>query len=80
MEDDFKKATLTGMYINTNKTADNKKNKHDMGYEIPWQFEEALRWYEKLRNWQEKYNPITTPMPWTSLENKHLGANKSVQP
>jgi len=32
----------------------------------------VLRWLEKLRNWQTKYNPINAPMPWTDLELKHL--------
>ncbi|WP_209077014.1 VPA1269 family protein [Pseudomonas aeruginosa] len=35
----------------------------DRGYTIPWQHEELLYGLEKLRNWQEKYNPITAPDP-----------------
>lgn len=62
----------TGFYINTNKTAD-INNEEDGGYIIPWQNEEALYWLEKLRDWQEKYNPISTPVPWTNLLEKHFG-------
>lgn len=64
---------MTGFYINTNKTADIGKDEWAKGYEVPWQFEEALYWMVKLRAWQEKYNPIEKPTPWTKLERKHLG-------
>lgn len=67
---------MTGFFINTNKTADIGKEELAKGYAIPWQFEEALYWLAKLRDWQEKYNPIQTPTPWTQLESKHLKAFK----
>lgn len=63
-----------GFYINTNKTADINKAEGDKGYVIPWANDEVLYWLEKLRNWQERYNPIAAPMPWTDLESKHFGA------
>ena len=44
----------TGLYISTNKTADQNKDQFERGYEIPWQNETVLYWLEKLRNWQEK--------------------------
>lgn len=69
----------TGIYINTNKTADQNKDAGDRGYVIPWEHPIILRWLEKLRNWQEKYNPIDRPMPWTSLLKKHIGNIKSTQ-
>jgi hypothetical protein len=69
----------TGMYINTNKTADQNKDVTEMGYVIPWQYEEVLFWLEKLRNWQEKYNPIEKPTLWSSLDVKHLGSTKAEQ-
>ncbi len=62
-----------GLYINTNKTADIDKGEDQKGYVIPWAHEEALYWLEKLRNWQERYNPILTPTPWTALKAKHFG-------
>ncbi|HFQ4907198.1 TPA: integrase family protein [Vibrio vulnificus] len=67
----------TGLYINTNKTADQNKDELERGYIIPWQNEEVLYWLEKLRNWQEKYNPITKPTDCTSLLKKHIGKKKS---
>ena len=67
----------TGLYINTNKTADQNKDELERGYIIPWQNEEVLYWLEKLRNWQEKYNPITKPTDCTTLLAKHTGQPKS---
>ncbi len=62
-----------GFYINTNKTADINKAESEKGYVIPWANDEVLYWLEKLRNWQERYNPITAPTPWSELEAKHFG-------
>jgi hypothetical protein len=63
-----------GFYINTNKTADINKAENDKGYVIPWANDEVLYWLEKLRNWQERYNPIATHrrhgLNWKS---KHFG-------
>ena len=67
----------TGLYINTNKTADQNKEEIQRGYTIPWQHEEALYWLEKLRNWQEKYNPIEKPTSCTTLLAKHTRDLKS---
>lgn len=67
----------TGLYISTNKTADQNKDEFERGYEIPWQNEDVLYWLEKLRNWQEKYNPISKPTDCTTLETKHTKEMKS---
>lgn len=67
----------TGLYVNTNKTADQNKSELERGYIIPWQNEEVLYWLEKLRNWQEKYNPIEKPTDCTSLLTKHTTNFKS---
>jgi len=67
----------TGLYVNTNKTADQNKDELERGYIIPWQNEEVLYWLEKLRNWQEKYNPIVKPTDCTTLLTKHTGKKKS---
>ncbi|MEL7440950.1 MAG: VPA1269 family protein, partial [Pseudomonadota bacterium] len=67
----------TGLYINTNKTADQNKDELERGYIIPWQNEEVLYWLEKLRNWQEKYNPISKPTDCTTLLKKHTIGKKS---
>lgn len=70
---------LTGFFINTNKTADIYRVEQEKGYVIPWQHDAVLYWLEKLRIWQERYNPIKAPVPWTELELKHIGEIKSDQ-
>ena len=65
-----------GLFINTNKTADIDKPEDKKGYVIPWTHAPALYWLEALRNWQEKYNPIMLPTPWTELNVDHLGHAK----
>ena len=70
---------MTGLFVNTNKTADQNKDDRERGYTIPWQHGEVLRWLEKLRNWQEKYNPISRPTSCMDLEPKHFGKLKSEQ-
>jgi hypothetical protein len=67
----------TGLYINSNKTADQNKDELERGYIIPWQNEEVLYWLEKLRNWQEKYNPIAKATDCQTLKYKHLNEAKS---
>ena len=64
---------MTGLYINTNKTADIDKPEKEKGYVIPWQNETVLYWLEKLRNWQQKYNPISKPTKWSDLSEKYFG-------
>lgn len=63
----------TGLYVSTNKTADQNKDEIQRGYTIPWQHEELLYWLEKLRNWQEKYNSIDRLTKGSELESSHTG-------
>lgn len=63
-----------GLFINTNKTADINKPEDKKGYVIPWTHIELLYWLEKLRNWQERYNPVEAAMPWTELEARYFSA------
>ncbi|NTG08833.1 VPA1269 family protein [Rhizobium rhizogenes] len=44
---------ITGLFVNTNKTGE--------PYYIPWQDEEIHRMLYELREWQEKYNPVSIP-------------------
>lgn len=67
----------TGIYVSTNKTADQNKDEIQRGYTIPWQHEEILYWLEKLRNWQEKYNPIDRLTKGSELEASHIGRAKA---
>lgn len=66
----------TAFYINTNKTADTAKQ-GETGYIIPWQYTELLYWLEKLRNWQEKFNPLPGPISWRELDHRHLRGPRS---
>lgn len=68
---------MTGLYINTNKTADLNKESRERGYTVPWQNEDVLYWLSKLRNWQEKYNPISGPMACSNLEDKYFSGVKT---
>lgn len=75
--DSMTESYSTGLYVSTNKTADQNKDEVQRGYTIPWQHEELLYWLEKLRNWQEKYNPIDRLVQGTELERHHLGGVQS---
>jgi hypothetical protein len=75
--DSMSESYSTGFYISTNKTADQNKDEIQRGYTIPWQHEELLYWMEKLRNWQEKYNPIDRLTKGTELRRKHTGKLKT---
>jgi hypothetical protein len=66
----------TSLYINTNKTADIAQQ-GETGYVIPWHYTELLGWLERLRNWQEKYNPIPHPISWKELDHRHLRSPRS---
>ena len=68
---------MTGLYINTNKTADRNKSELDRGYVIPWEHKHVLYWMEKMRDWQEKYNPISAPTSIDSLDFHHFGSTKT---
>ncbi|MDO3521963.1 gamma-mobile-trio integrase GmtZ [Ralstonia pseudosolanacearum] len=77
-------AVSTVLYINTNKTADIGKFGPDRGYILPWFFggpthQDVFYWLEKLRNWQEKYNPISRRTPWAELDGRHTKAKSDVQ-
>lgn len=67
-----------GMYVTTNKTSISGS-----GYSIPWVPEDLAYWLIKLRKWQQKYNPISEPTPWSrclrtnlnDLQRKAMGVN-----
>lgn len=58
---------FTGLYFNTNKTGDIGKDPEDRGHVVPWENQRVLEIYDRLRRWQEKYNPIIHPTPWLQL-------------
>ncbi|MFL9886239.1 VPA1269 family protein [Paraburkholderia agricolaris] len=70
-------SALTVLYINTNKTADISKSGPEKGYLLPWTHggathQNVFYWLEKLRNWQEKYNPVTRRTSWVELDRRHI--------
>ncbi|RYG58209.1 MAG: integrase [Alphaproteobacteria bacterium] len=72
------------LYINTNKTADALLSGSDKGYEIPWLVDapvhrNAFYWLDKLRNWQEKYNPISSRTSWKQLDPRRLDTKSELQ-
>lgn len=83
MRDDMKSGTE--LYINTNKTNDIAKSGAAKGYSMPWVTLGSLHndvyyWLEKLRNWQEKYNPVRSRTSWNDLIlGRHLHAKSDVQ-
>ena len=56
-----------GMFVTTNKTSN-----QGAGYSIPWMPEELAYWLIRLRKWQQKYNPISQPTPWTACQRTNL--------
>lgn len=54
------------IYFNTNKTAD--IGAKERGYEMCWEKHDALELFTKMRDWQEKYNPVTRPTAWSDIK------------
>lgn len=55
-------------YINSNKTADKSVGFGEKsGYEIPWKNQAAIKYLDELRDWQEKYNPVTVPVKYKDI-------------
>jgi hypothetical protein len=60
--------TITGFWINSNKTQDRATLFDETsGYEIPWQHEEVIENLAAMRRWQEKYNPVLGPLEYDSV-------------
>ena len=55
------------LYFNTNKTGDIDKERDDSGYVMPWEKRDALELFARLRDWQEKYNPVRGPTQWSDI-------------
>lgn len=72
MTDTTSGTQFTGLYVNTNKTADIFRSPKDLGYEIPWEHEEVIRLVGYLAKWQQGFNPIQRSTPWESLHDKNL--------
>lgn len=60
-----------GMHVTSNKTGIGYR-----GYSAPWIPPHLAHWIIKLRQWQEKYNPITRPMPWIECTRTNLNESQ----
>ncbi|MQT98667.1 VPA1269 family protein, partial [Pseudomonas helleri] len=65
-------------------TADIGKSGSEKGYVLPWSFggpvhQDVFYWLEKLRNWQETYNPVSRRTAWTEMDGRHIKAMSDVQ-
>lgn len=60
-----------GMHVTSNKTSIGYR-----GYSVPWIPPHLVPWIIKLREWQEKYNPIARPMPWVECIRTNLNENQ----
>jgi len=52
------------IHVNTNKTAKNSYT----GYDVPYIDERVLPFIVQLREWQSKYNPISSPLKWVDAK------------
>lgn len=84
IEDQTNGTEITSLYYNTNKTADARLSGNEKGFEVPWPDlqttpieDQPYYWLEKLRNWQEKFNPVTHPTSWRELPKIIFGNEKS---
>jgi len=60
--------TITGFWINSNKTQDaTSLFDETSGYEIPWELTDALQNLAAMRAWQEKYNSVDGPLPFSEI-------------
>lgn len=82
-EETYKGDIGTQLFINTNKTNDRDKGGAAKGYHTAWPqnldpLEDVYYWIAKLRNWQQKYNPISSRTSWTELQGKGIIQEKDV--
>lgn len=79
-----RESVSTVLYINTNKTADIATSGNEKGYVLPWSrggpvHQDVFYWLEKLRNWQERYNPVSRRIAWSELDSRHMVAKSKMQ-
>lgn len=67
-----------GLFITTNKTQDRQAAFTDSGYEIPWEHQEVIDLFCRVRDWQERYNPLRRPMTRAELSDPRLVVSKDV--
>jgi len=64
-------------YVNTNKTSDRKYDHSELsGYYVPWRNLELIRLFDQLRDWQEKFNPLSGPTPYNLVVSSFSGPDR----
>ncbi|ELB2102634.1 hypothetical protein V8036_001154 [Vibrio parahaemolyticus] len=65
-------------YINSNKVSDKEVGfSEKSGYEIPWKNATVIKYLDDLRDWQEKYNPVTSPVRFKDIPKTVFDAEPS---
>jgi len=70
-----KRTSPVNCHVNTNKTS----KRCGAGYNIPWIDERVLPFIVQLREWQEKYNPITEPIKWSEADLQNESAKSELK-
>lgn len=65
-------APFLGLYINTNKTADQGKIGNEAGYHIPWVSSEAVAYILYMRNWWETNAPLEVLTSWSDITERYF--------
>lgn len=58
---------FNGLYITTNKTQDREELFMENGYDIPWENQDIIDLFCRVRDWQEVYNPCLRPLSRADL-------------
>ncbi|MBE1291019.1 MAG: tyrosine-type recombinase/integrase [Rhodobacteraceae bacterium] len=62
-------------YVSTNKTSDHRHRFGEMsGYYVPWKYAPMIELFDKLRIWQQTYNPLTEPTSYGEVYHALGGA------
>jgi hypothetical protein len=70
---------FNGLYVTTNKTQDRAAaGEDDYGYEVPWENPKILSIFCSLRDWQEKFNPLTRPMTRADVKDQMFHSSADV--
>jgi hypothetical protein len=71
---------VTGLFINTNKTADRRASPSEHGYEIPWEHSEAIDIAKNLARWQARFNPVAGPLAWNDVADPEVRLSGTLRP
>ncbi|MBY0252511.1 MAG: integrase family protein [Methylobacterium organophilum] len=70
---------FNGLYVTTNKTQDRAAaGEDDFGYEVPWENPKIISIFCGLRDWQERFNPLTRPMTRADIKDQMFHSSADV--